>query len=146
MRGPNAVPDRRMDALRSDPANRPVGTDTPRTPAIDLLDAFEGLPEVPPAEPGDNGMPMGEFAETAARAAREIAAGLAADIGTIEQALGHDPDTAAAAGQRFAQNIESALEYPLPPTPKPDADTPERLRRAIRRLIQGVSPGPQREE
>ncbi len=146
LRGTNAVSDRRADASSGNPANRAAGTDSPRTPAIDLLEAFEGLPELPPAEPGAAGVAMGEVAETAARAAREIAAGLATDLGIIEQALGRDPGTAAAAGQRFARDIDSALEYPLPPTPRPDADTPERLRRAIRRLIQGVSPGLRRDE
>jgi hypothetical protein len=144
--GATAISDRRADASSSNPANRAAGTDRPLTPAIDLLDAFEGLPELPPAELGAAGVSMGEVAETAARAAREISVGLATDLGTIEQALGRDPATAAAAGQRFAHDIASALEYPLPPTPQPDADTPERLRRAIRRLIQGVSPGPRRDE
>lgn len=142
------APDQHPDVPGNRPFDRVAGLDKPHAQVTDLPDAFEGLPDLPLGGPaaGGEGLSMEEIAESAARAARDIAAGLATDLGAIEQALGRDPDTAAAAGERFAHDIARALEYPVSRTPEPNAETPERLRRAIRRLIRGVSPGPRRDD
>jgi intracellular multiplication protein IcmO len=109
-------------------------------------DAFAGVPEVPTGRPVGDEVSMDAIAETAGRAARDIAAGLAADLKTIDRALGRDPQTAVVESARFAQDIARALEYPVQPTPEPGPETPERLSRAIRRLIRGVSPNSRRDD
>src|SRR5579862_3134008 len=82
-----------------------------------------GLPDVT-LEASGNGISPHEIAEAAARAARDITAGLAADVTNIEQALGQNPQSAAAAGNAFAEAISQGLDYPVPPTPEAGPETP----------------------
>jgi hypothetical protein len=111
----------------------------------DLHLAFSGMPEVPPG-PYGGGLSADEIVEAAARAAREITAGLAVDVMHIEQALGQDPHSAAQIGNAFAEQIAQGLEYPVIPVPEKEPETEERLRQAIRRLVRGITPGPSRDE
>ena len=112
-----------------------------RDPDADAQLAFSGVPEVPPGASGDGISPQ-EIGEVAARAARDITAGLAADVSNIEQALGQDPQRAADMGRAFAEEISRGLDYPVAPTPEVGPETPERLRHAIRKLVRGLSSGP----
>jgi hypothetical protein len=126
-------------------ARSPRNRDSEDAQGSDLQLAFSGIPDVPPG-PHGAGLSADEIAEAAARAAREITAGLAEDVVNIEQALGQDPQSAAQVGSAFGEEIEQGLDYPVTPVPEKDPETPERLRQAIRRLVRGITPGPSREE
>jgi hypothetical protein len=72
------------------------------------------MPEVPPG-PYGGGLSGDEIAEAAARAAREITAGLAVDVMNIEQELGQDPQSATKIGSAFAEQIAQGLDYSVTP-------------------------------
>jgi intracellular multiplication protein IcmO len=143
--GGTGEPDQDKELGTRNRGSRARGNRGDKDPDADAQLAFSGVPEVTPGASGDAISPQ-EIGEAAARAVREIAVGLAADVSNIEQALGQDPHRAAASGSAFAEEISLGLDYPLAPTPEMGPETPQRLKHAIRKLVRGLSTGPYHED
>lgn len=111
-----------------------------RSGPFDPTDTFAGLPVPGEASAVTPAMSAQQIAAAASRNTRNILDGLADDIAQMERALGRDADEAASLGETFVQQVEGALDYPTPPTPQPDDDTPARLREAVERLIGAIDP------
>lgn len=125
------------DTRVAERSSAPLPQQVPLALAIDEGpdDAFAGVPHGAPALAEGFRLSADDIAQAAARSASDIVNGLAEDLTRIERALGRSSDEAAAAAQHFTEDIEGALAYPTPPTPQPDADTSDRLSRAVERLL-----------
>lgn len=105
-------------------------------------DLFAGIPPRAVAPDAPSRLSAEDVAHAAARSASDIVSGLTDDLTQIERALGSSDDEAAAIAAQFTDEVEHALAYPVPPTPEPDAHTPDRLSRAVDRLLGLATSGP----